>query len=256
MPVEPPASPGPARRTIVPGAGTGTGSPMLSGLLPPWAGCAEVRGEEAVVLFPEEADVVARARAGRRREFGTARLCARRALGALGLPASPLPRGPRGAPVWPEGVVGSITHCDGYRAAAVARDRDAVALGVDAEPDAPLSARALEAVASGEERRRLVEHRRCRPDVSWDRLLFSAKESVYKVWSPLVGRWLGFEDAEVRFDPPGEGSRGTFHATIPAAPTGIPLPRRLSGHWLSRDGLLVTAIAVCPPPPDRMERTP
>ena len=36
--------------------------------------------------------------------------------------------------------------------------------------------------------------------VAWDRLLFSAKEAVYKAWYPLAERWLGFEDALIAID--------------------------------------------------------
>lgn len=74
----------------------------------------------------------------RQREFATARSCARTALARLGVPPVPVLASPRGAPRWPAGVVGSITHCDGYRAAAVAYTRDVVSLGIDAEPDEPL----------------------------------------------------------------------------------------------------------------------
>src|SRR5262245_28830029 len=72
-------------------------------------------------LFPEEEAVVRAAVDKRRREFTTARVCARAALAKLGYPPIPILPGKRGAPTWPDGVVGSMTHCAGYRAAAVAR---------------------------------------------------------------------------------------------------------------------------------------
>jgi enterobactin synthetase component D / holo-[acyl-carrier protein] synthase len=53
------------------------------------------------------------------------------------LPAPILP-GPAGEPGWPPGVTGSITHCPGYRACAVARTEDLAAIGIDAEPDEEL----------------------------------------------------------------------------------------------------------------------
>jgi 4'-phosphopantetheinyl transferase EntD len=105
-----------------------------------------------VVLFPEEAATMARAVDKRRREFATGRNCARVALGRLGVPPVPIVRGERGAPVWPPGIVGSITHCDGYRAAAVARDRDVLAVGIDAEPNEPLPAGVLEIVSLADQR--------------------------------------------------------------------------------------------------------
>ncbi len=76
------------------------------------------------------------------------------------------------------------------------------------------------------------------PGVSWDRLLFSAKESVYKAWFPLTGQWLGFPDARIAVQ-----ADGTFFARLrvpwPAA-AGRPLAG-FEGRWLARDGLIVTA---------------
>jgi 4'-phosphopantetheinyl transferase EntD len=63
--------------------------------------------------FPGEADLVADAVEKRRREFVTTRRCARQALAQLGVPPVPIRPGPGRAPVWPAGVVGSLTHCAG-----------------------------------------------------------------------------------------------------------------------------------------------
>ena len=76
----------------------------------------------------------------------------------------------------------------------------------------------------------------------WDRLLFSAKESVYKAWFPLAQRWLGFEDAIVAVD----RGFGTFTARL-LVPGPRPGGRELSGfsgRWLIREGLILTAIAL------------
>lgn len=162
-------------------------------------------------LFPEEEQLMAKAVAERRREFSTARACARRALAGLGVPPVPILSGPRGAPVWPTAVVGSMTHCRGYRAAAVARAVDMVSLGVDAEPNAPLASHSvLKLVSLPEERVRLRRLAASRPEVCWDRLLFSAKESVYKAWYPLAGRWLDFHEATIEVHP----AAGTFTARL------------------------------------------
>jgi 4'-phosphopantetheinyl transferase EntD len=139
-------------------------------------------------------------------------------------------------------VVGSITHCAGYRACAVARDRDVVTIGLDAEPHDNLPDGVLEAVASTGERAALSARAAAAPGVHWDRMLFSAKESVYKAWFPLTYRWLGFEDAVVDIDP----AHGTFTARLlvdgpvvgGAALTGF------DGRWLVSDGLIVTTIVV------------
>ncbi|MBX6384282.1 MAG: 4'-phosphopantetheinyl transferase, partial [Microbispora sp.] len=112
---------------------------MISEILPPWVASAESFGDvPEETLLPEERPFIAQAVDRRRREFVTGRHCARLALARIGVPPGPIPRGERGAPVWPAGTVGSITHCSGYRAAAVAPAHLARAIGIDAEPHEPL----------------------------------------------------------------------------------------------------------------------
>ena len=147
----------------------------MGDILPSEVAVAEEFGDVLDVrLFPAEEAVIANAVDKRRREFSTARACARAALAKLGLPPVPIVPGLRGAPQWPPGVVGSITHCAGYRASAVARDHEVVTIGVDAEPHDRLPDRVLEAVASRGEQAGLAALAAIRPDVCWDRLLFSA----------------------------------------------------------------------------------
>jgi 4'-phosphopantetheinyl transferase EntD len=192
-------------------------------------------------LFAEEEQAVGRAVEKRRREFTTARACARAALRQLGEPPQAIPTGPRGAPQWPPGIVGSITHCEGFRACALARDTELATLGIDAEPNEALPDGLLADIALPEERTQLAALARDAPGVSWDRLLFSSKESVYKAWFPLAERWLGFEDATVAIDP----LAGTFSARLLVQ--GPTLAGReltgFSGKWLVRDRLVLTAIA-------------
>jgi 4'-phosphopantetheinyl transferase EntD len=78
--------------------------------------------------------------------------------------------------------------------------------------------------------------------VCWDRLLFSAKESVYKAWYPLTGRPLDFDEALIEVDP----AAGSFSARL-LVPGPVVAGTRLAGFdgaWLAREGLVVTAIAV------------
>ncbi len=216
---------------------------MIEEILPASAASAESFDDPAGVrLYPEEEAVVAAAVDKRRREFATGRHCARRAMAALGLPPTPILPGERGAPRWPSGVVGSITHCEGYRAAAVARAGDVRSIGLDAEPNGVLPDGVLDVVSTSAERTRLAALAEERPEVCWDRLLFSAKESVYKAWFPLTGRWLDFEEAVV--DP--DARAGTFAVRL-CVPGPLVDGRRLTGltgRWLVRRGLVLTAIAV------------
>ncbi len=214
---------------------------MIEELLPSAVVAVDTREDLLdVELFPEERAALGQAVEKRRREFITARACARQALAQLGLPPSPVPTGARGQPLWPAGVVGSITHCAGYRACALAHARELAGVGIDAEPNEPLPEGVLAEVARAEERPGLAELARAEPAVHWDRLLFSAKEAVYKVWFPIAECWLGFEDAVLAFDP-----AGTFRAQLlkPWPSVGGRFPGVVEGRWLVREGLVLAAIA-------------
>ena len=205
---------------------------MLERILPATVRSAHTRTDPPEpMLFPAEAALVGNAVEKRRQEFATVRHCARSALAELGIAPVPILPGVRGAPVWPEGIVGSMTHCAGYRAAAVARTAEIAGLGIDAEVHGPLPEGVLDLVSSEAEREHLAS---LPPGVHWDRLLFSAKESVYKVWSPRTGEWLGFEEASVSFE------AGVFTARLlrPGPWTEV------SGHYLVEDGIVVTAVAL------------
>ncbi|HET9518575.1 MAG TPA: 4'-phosphopantetheinyl transferase superfamily protein, partial [Actinoplanes sp.] len=167
--------------------------------------------------------------------------CAREALAALGRPPAPLLRGERGMPEWPDGVVGSITHCEGYRAAVVAPATTIWTIGVDAEPDQPLPDGVLGAVALPAERGGLQRLLAEDPRVNWERLLFSAKEAVYKAWFPLTRRWLDFTEAHVTIDP--AARRFDARLLVDADVDGQPLTG-FAGRFAVARGLIITAVAV------------
>jgi 4'-phosphopantetheinyl transferase EntD len=228
---------------------------VIEKILPPGVACAEASADQpGAVLFPGEEAALARAVDTRRREFTMGRVCARAALAALGVTAGPIPVGEHGAPRWPPGIVGSITHCAGYRAAAVARASDIVTIGLDAEPDEALPDGVLTTVSLLGELARLRDLAAATPGTSWDRLLFSAKEAVYKAWFPLAGRWLGFKDADITLNP----ADGTFavRLMIPGpAINGSPLAGFAGrcSHGIDRGYKALSAPALpadgWPPPP-------
>ncbi|QGK70539.1 4'-phosphopantetheinyl transferase superfamily protein [Allosaccharopolyspora coralli] len=191
-------------------------------------------------LLDAEHEAVARAVASRRAEFTTTRHCAHLALAGLGWPAVAIPRGERGAPQWPDGVVGSLTHCEGYRAAAVARRTDLRSVGIDAEPHRTLPDGVLRVVALDEEREMLDELARVGTAVHWDRLLFCAKEAVYKTWFPMTGSWLGFEDARVRLDH--RHDRVDVELRVPAPMVDGIEVAAFSGRWITSNGTLAVAL--------------
>jgi 4'-phosphopantetheinyl transferase EntD len=192
--------------------------------------------------FPGEESLVVNAVEARRREFITARHCAREALGKLGYAPVPIGAGRKREPLWPAGVVGSITHTTGFRAAAVASQSVLASIGIDTEQNDRLPDGVEESITVQGEREMLAALSRAFAATHWDRLLFSAKESVYKAWYPLTGRGLGFEDARLVIDPV-----GTFAATllVDGARTdgGLPLIE-FRGRFVVAHGLIATAVAV------------
>jgi 4'-phosphopantetheinyl transferase EntD len=205
----------------------------VDGLVPDGVRTACLVGDvPAGPLLPDEERALGRVGDHRRRDFTAARCCARRAFAGLGVPPVAVLPGPDRAPRWPEGVVGSITHCRGYAAAAVARSGEYLTVGIDAEPANPLPSGVRDMVTDAGERAHLAGL----PDgVPWDTVLFCAKESVYKAWYPLARTWLGFQDAEVSLDPV-----GTFVARL-RVPGPVPA---FHGRFGIRDGFVLTAIAV------------
>jgi len=217
---------------------------LLERILPAGTTVVATRGDLEGTLYPEEEAVVARAVEKRRREFTTGRACAREALAQLGRSHQPIPSGPHGEPLWPSGVVGSITHCDGYRGCAIAPDAALRSIGVDAERNEPLPEGLLPDIALSEERGMLRALAREDPGIAWDRLLFSAKEAVYKAWYPLAERWLGFEDAIVTLD---WATRAYSVRLLVGGP--IVDGRELTGfdgRWAVEGELLLTAVALAP----------
>lgn len=239
---------------------------MLANLLPPEVAVEEVFGDpEDAVLLPGEEAVISRAVDKRRLEYTTTRHLARIALGRLGLPPVAIGTGGNREPLWPAGIVGSMTHCRGFRAVAVARIGDGVSqgggdgsaaavsvaaraasatavtgLGIDAEPHGPLPDGVFDTIARPDEMGALAELAAQRPQVRWDRLVFSAKESVYKAWFPVARRWLGFGEASVEFTPENDLS-GTFSARI--RQSGAPITR-MTGRWTIESGLVLTAVTL------------
>jgi 4'-phosphopantetheinyl transferase EntD len=157
---------------------------MIEQLLP--AGVMAVEAFEDVPgepVFPGEEDLVANAVENRRREFVTARRCAREALAKLGHAPTPIRRGPMREPQWPSGLVGSITHTRGFRAAAVAPRSVLSSVGIDTEPNCPLPDGIEESVVVPGEPEMLAALARAVPLTHWGRLLFRARTSC---WPPVT----------------------------------------------------------------------
>lgn len=173
----------------------------------------------------------------RRREFTAGRTCARRALQRLGVAAAAVPVGGSRQPLWPPGVVGSITHCNGYCAAAVVRTQDVLSIGIDAECLSGGSAQALRQVVTGED----TISGWPVDDSRQGLVVFSAKEALFKAWFQLGGGWLDFAEASVCAD----GATGALAFRIDqAARTRAGLEAGFHGWWGIDDVRVYTLVVV------------
>ncbi|MCY2977446.1 MAG: 4'-phosphopantetheinyl transferase superfamily protein [Planctomycetota bacterium] len=213
---------------------------MISTILPSEVSSYEVHGEfESKPIWPEESVFIKGAVEKRAKEFATGRFCARSALSRLGLPPGPIPVGPNREPQWPVGIAGSITHCKGYCSAAVARIGGIVSIGIDAEIDEPIPADVLSLISNPSEIAAINE---LSAGTHWDKLLFSAKESVFKALFPLTAQWLDFKDVCIVFAP----RDGSFLATLPIEATRTSSLKTpfIRGRYLLDCGLIVTSVVV------------
>lgn len=197
-------------------------------------------------LFPDEAALVERAVLSRRQQFTAGRLLARAALQRLGQAAAPLLNDAQRVPIWPRGVVGTITHTHVWCAAAVARQDQIAGLGADVELSTPLELGLWDRICRPEERSFL----QAQPEPSRGLLakaIFSAKESIYKALYPRVRVFLDFQGMRIALEPSGDGL-WTWTATLQVAWGALPAGRRFSPGQLSiGDEVIASAVALAAP---------
>lgn len=154
-------------------------------------------------LLPEEVPFVKGAVAKRVREFTAGRNCAREAMRRLGLSPGPIGVGPHREPLFPAGLMGSITHTADYCAAAVTSRHDWIGIGIDAEANASLSPDVARSICGPNELKQLQDHLcplHCPPEV----VAFGLKEAFFKAVFPSCRRYLDFADARV--EPASDGA--------------------------------------------------
>jgi 4'-phosphopantetheinyl transferase EntD len=150
-------------------------------------------------LLPEEKQLCARAVEKRKKEVAAGRVLARRLLKKLGYPERPLLNTPDRAPIWPEGVSGSIAHSRSLCIVAMSKAQNIRTLGVDTEEEAPLPDELFGLVLVGEETRWLAAQPASERGVL-AKLIFSAKECAYKAQFPLTKKILEFSEVTIELD--------------------------------------------------------
>lgn len=181
-------------------------------------------------LLPEEESVVAKAVEKRRREFTAGRTLARETLTVLNLPPAAIPQAPSRAPIWPDAVVGALTHTDHHVACAMAAKGDCHSVGIDMEKIGRVQSSLWGHLFQSAESERL---RRYHPEeqARMATALFCAKEAYFKFQFPLTGTWLGFHDATVEIIhdstfriTPRPGTAASLHAGSQSGAWSTPIP--------------------------------
>jgi 4'-phosphopantetheinyl transferase EntD len=219
-------------------------SKNLAALFPRGAVVAELREPgDPELLLPAEAANLRRAVPKRAQEFAAGRACARRALAEFGIADFPVKVADDRQPIWPDLMVGSITHTAGFCAAVVAERQRIAGLGLDSEVVGNVNVE--------------IWPRICLPsEMAWVQslppseqaaavtLIFSAKEAFYKCQYPLVRERLNFPDATVEAQEWGSsGGAFSIHATRSIAiarRATLPMP----GRYLFHEGFVTAGMAL------------
>ena len=190
-------------------------------------------------LLLEERQCLHKANDKRLGEFAAGRRAARNAMAQLGYDKAAILHKADRSPQWPEGLTGSISHTDDICLAALTRQSDHAALGLDIEEDVPLPEEVLSTICTPSE---LAWLSICPEDVRgrFATLIFSAKECAYKLQYPLTGQMLEFDAFEITLDP----ETGQFEATF--AQNVAPFKSRdcLHGRFAFGASLVITALAL------------
>lgn len=156
-------------------------------------------GDYRTSLFPQEAKAIARAVLERQHEFSTGRASARAAMHRLGLTSRCIPVGPDREPVWPPGYIGSITHNEGLCATVFRKRNHIVGIGIDLASADPLQVELRRFICTTRERQGASA---VSASMAEDphKMIFAAKEAVYKALFPTVGRFIDFHEVEIQWD--------------------------------------------------------
>ncbi|MEH6360026.1 MAG: 4'-phosphopantetheinyl transferase superfamily protein [Amylibacter sp.] len=190
-------------------------------------------------LHPEEIPATATMAVSRRLEYTAGRIAARDAMSQISVYNKPVITGQDRAPIWPAGLVGSISHTKDYCVAAVAHSNDIHIMGIDIEPNRPLDAVLSYEICNSAERAWLAQQPACQQG-TFARLIFSAKECTYKCQYMLTRKLFGFKALNVEIDLATASFCATFTQPVSLFPTGY----RLAGRFFMGQGIIMTTMVI------------
>jgi 4'-phosphopantetheinyl transferase EntD len=219
-------------------------STRLCELFPQGALTAELRGAgDPGALYPEEARHLQKAVRKRLEEFAAGRSCARLLLSEFGIHHFAIEVGAHRQPVWPETLVGSITHTTGFCAAVAAPKKCLRSVGIDTEIAGSVKPELWRGICTTSETAWLRSLPKPK-QLAAASLIFSAKEAFYKCQFPLTQERLGFHEVSVELPAWGD-QRGAFRISANrsiALEGSAVLP--LQGQYLFHEQFITAAIAL------------
>ena len=205
--------------------------------------CEHLSDSTDFLLHPEEEVISASFGSSKRRaEFSLGRYCARRALSKFELESVPILRNTESRePYWPELVRGSITHSEGFAAAAVGMTKDVSGFGIDLESLSRVVDFNIRRHVCVEKEREFMESLPTEQANRYLRIIFSAKESIFKCFFPISQTYLSFKDAAIIIDE----KKFEFSFVLSKACSGITSAGfQHSGRFSIKDDLLLTSVYI------------
>ena len=191
-------------------------------------------GQKRQLLSPALEQHIVTAVDKRKMDFRGGRNAAYSALSALGFDKKvDIGVGEKREPLWPKGIVGSITHTSDFYGAIVAWKHDYRSIGFDVETIKPLKEDIQKMICTDTERTAIKILQEKHADIEWSIVFFSIKEAIYKTFYPIYQVYLGFDEAEVTID----DTHQTFSAQVHHRENNI----RLQFHG----NIIITTTHVC-----------
>ncbi len=161
--------------------------------------CRQNPPDEDFRLFPEEQAIADSFSSQKRRtEFILGRICAHSALSRFGLESVPILRNPETRePCWPDSVCGSITHSGEFAAVAVGLKKEIKGIGIDLESFSRSVDYKIRRHVCVDSELEWLDSLPIKQANRALRIIFSAKESIFKCFYPITGTFLNFRDAAV-----------------------------------------------------------
>ena len=188
---------------------------------------------------PFEDALVRQAVPRRQAEFHAGRAAAHAAMTSLGLSPRPVLAGADRAPLWPDGLTGSISHSTTACVAIIGLRADWAGIGVDIEEDTPLCPDLVPEICTASERDWLASLPAAEQGLM-AKLIFSAKEAAYKAQYPLSSALFGFDALCVKID----RTQAQFSARFIYPQPPFAKEVILAGSYAHAAGVLVTGVTL------------